>query len=269
MAYIIGVSGLARSGKDLFCNILKKQLKDQYGIQAVQMALANELKQDCEQFLKEKCGMDVWTQDTAIKTRFRDFLVWYGYVKRTETEGRYWTEKLTKQIQSSTADVIMVSDIRYAKYERDEVYWLQEEMDGVLVHIQKYTADSVGMRQYNQPPNEQEKINDPIVRGLANFQIDWEDKQKGLGDPAVLLNDEYLNKFVSNFVDYIRTDIEEISQRKIQPLSDAEKNRLITSIFTKVGGLPYDITESLKKEDRLLYARFFNNIDLYASIKSQ
>ena len=95
---IIGVSGVARTGKDLFCNIFKKQMKDRYGLIVTQMALANELKKDCEEFLRNKCNLDVWTNDTDEKTKFRNLLVWYGDLKRKETNGRYWVEKLAKSI---------------------------------------------------------------------------------------------------------------------------------------------------------------------------
>jgi len=193
MKKIIGISGLARAGKNLFCNILTKQIVDKYNIKVIQMALADELKKDCEDFIKTKIELNVWSNKTEEKSIFRSILVEYGLIKRTQTEGRYWTEKLTKQIKECAADVIMVSDIRYALYPKDEVYWLKSEMLGHLVHIRKYEVDDEGNIFYNQPPNEQERINDPIVRESADYKIDW----KAVGGD---INNEYLNSIVSTFV---------------------------------------------------------------------
>ena len=82
----IGVSGVARSGKNLFCDIAIKQLS-QKGVKAKQYALAYYLKKDCEEFIKTKLGLDVFTEKTDDKTIFREMLVWYGGVKRKQTEG--------------------------------------------------------------------------------------------------------------------------------------------------------------------------------------
>ena len=51
--FVVGVSGVARSGKNLFCDMIAYEL-EQKGISSRQFALANELKLDCLEFLKEK-----------------------------------------------------------------------------------------------------------------------------------------------------------------------------------------------------------------------
>ncbi len=71
----IGVSGVARSGKNLFCDIAVKQLSLS-GIKAKQYALAFYLKKDCEEFIQTKLGLNVFTEKTEDKAIFREMLVW-------------------------------------------------------------------------------------------------------------------------------------------------------------------------------------------------
>ena len=86
--FIVGVSGVARSGKNLFCDLIIEELAKQ-GYSAKQFALANALKRDCEQFLKTQCNLDVHTDNTHNKSLFREFLVWYGDLKRKQSNGRH------------------------------------------------------------------------------------------------------------------------------------------------------------------------------------
>ena len=87
----IGVSGFARSGKNLFCDIAQKVLKEKYNLTSKTYALAYFLKKDCEPFIQEKLGMSAFSEKTEDKNAFREMLVWYGGVKRKQTEGKYWT----------------------------------------------------------------------------------------------------------------------------------------------------------------------------------
>ena len=78
----IGISGVARSGKNLFCDISKKIISEKYGLTCSSYALAFSLKNDCKEFVKDKLGLDVFTEETEEKKIFREMLVWYGDVKR-------------------------------------------------------------------------------------------------------------------------------------------------------------------------------------------
>ena len=91
--FVVGVSGVARSGKNLFCDLIIEELAKQ-GYSAKQFALANALKRDCEQFLKTYCKLDVYTDNTQQKTLFREFLVWYGDLRRKQIH------KMTRNAQN-------------------------------------------------------------------------------------------------------------------------------------------------------------------------
>ena len=88
---LIGVSGLARSGKDLFTTVSQDILKER-GLKTERYALAYELKNDLKQLIHKKTGIDVFTENTEEKTIIRPLLVAYGDVMRKISEGKYWTQ---------------------------------------------------------------------------------------------------------------------------------------------------------------------------------
>ena len=188
--FVVGVSGVARSGKNLFCDLIIEELANQ-GYTAKQFALANALKRDCENFLKNQCDLDVYTDNTHQKTLFREFLVWYGDLRRKQTNGRHWIETMNDTISQYTGDVALISDVRYAHYANDELTWVTHEHEGLLVHLRRYERSSTAVidadgnvqMNYVQPPNEHERINDPKLREGAHFQLNWptvEDPRKSL-----------------------------------------------------------------------------------------
>ncbi len=68
----IGVSGFARSGKNLFCDIAQKVLKEKYNLTSKTYALAYFLKKDCEPFIQEKLGLSAFSEKTEDKNAFRE-----------------------------------------------------------------------------------------------------------------------------------------------------------------------------------------------------
>lgn len=187
----IGVSGLARVGKNLFCDIAIKQLKEKYGLSAKQFALAYELKNDCRDFVKDKLGIDVFTEKTEEKNIIRPLLVWYGGVKRSQSNGAYWTTLLKNRMNADSSEVVLVSDIRYCEYEKDEVQWIKNDLNGKLIHIRRYQYLGDNVKVYTIPPNADEERNDPKLQRFADYELEWED----VGD-VDLVNDAYLNKQV-------------------------------------------------------------------------
>lgn len=180
MTKYIGISGVARSGKNLFCDIAKDILLEEYGKTSDTFALANYLKLDCEQFLKEKLGLNVWSEITEEKTIFRPFLIWYGGVKRNWSKGRCWIDMLDPNIRSSKADVCFVSDIRFAKYANDEAYWIQTELSGKLIHLSRYKINKeTGSKDYVPPASMDEVENDPMLKRIADVSLEWKDSECG------------------------------------------------------------------------------------------
>ena len=187
---IIGISGLARSGKDLFANVAKKIIETEKNLKVEKFALAYELKNDLKDLIYEKTGMDVFTEDTREKNIIRPLLVAYGDVMRKLSNGTYWTNKVEQRIKKSNADVAIITDIRYDIYPEDELYWVQRKMNGLLIHITKYemseapskrrVTTSKPVKIYNAAPNEHEMLNNPKLQAGANYSFEWEDCTKNL-----------------------------------------------------------------------------------------
>jgi len=202
----IGIGGVARVGKNLFYDIANDILKKEYNLTSKAHALAYYLKRDCEEFVKEKLGLSVWSENTADKDIFRPLLVWYGGVKRKQTNGRYWVEMLQKDLEKSDAEINFITDIRYVMYDKDEVFWLRNELNGKLVHITKFTMvdETINkfdkpniVKKYVEPANEHELVNDPILKKWSDVSIEWQDIGSG-GKKSYneLINDPYLREVV-------------------------------------------------------------------------
>lgn len=196
---VIGLSGVARSGKDSFCDLAIEILREKYGVVATRYALADELKNDIDQFLIDKVGISAWTTDKKEKDIIRPMLVEYGRIQREKTEAQYWTSKLHKQISiDKVSDVIFVTDIRYAIYEKDEVFWLKNTMEGDLIHISQYSMNEFNEKVFISPPNMDETHNDPILQKLATHKFQWETKK--IGDEP---DWEFMKTEVTTFLEYI------------------------------------------------------------------
>jgi len=203
---IIGISGFARSGKDLFTTVAQSVLKE-HGLKTERYALAYELKNDLKDLIKTKVGIDVFTENTEEKNIIRPLLVAYGDVMRKTSEGKYWTQKVEQRIGKSKADVVFITDIRYDFYPEDECTWLQRKMSGKLIHLTKYKLSTMpsGRRFsknkitkiYDSAPNEHESLNNPKVLKRADIAVEWQDYSDTMDvkeiDKHPIINDIVLN----------------------------------------------------------------------------
>ncbi len=204
--FLVGVSGVARSGKNLFCDMVIDELARQ-GYIGKQFALADALKRDCEGFLRDKCDLDVYSDDTQLKSLFREYLVWYGDLRRKQTNGRHWIEAMDTELAESDCDVALVSDVRYAHYQNDELGWVLFEHEGLLIHLRRWLTPEISMinlhsmedRIYIEAPNEHERVNDPRLHEGAHLRIDW---------PTV--DDPLDNLETRSIVDEVTTEISEL-----------------------------------------------------------
>jgi hypothetical protein len=204
---VIGVGGVARAGKDTFAGILTSKLQ-QAGKSVKRIALAEPLKYQVDEFLIKNLGITAFTPVTEEKTLIRPMLVWYGDAQRKLTNGRYWIDIAKKTIEESNHDYYIITDVRYDAYEKDELYFLKNEVNGTLCHISKYKlirADdrhSTTIQKYFvQPANDHEEINDPKIKKAADHIVEWPDAGK-LNEYELLLNptlNEYVDQFVEKF----------------------------------------------------------------------
>lgn len=189
---IIGLSGVAGAGKDLFFRLLSKKLNCQ------KLSLADALKAEVAPFSKDQYGIDPLTCTRKEKNSIRPLLVFHGTFKRNLSEGRHWINKLNKEIKNNLTDsIVVITDIRYDDYPKDEVYWLKEELGGLLVHVSVYeeTPSLCGSRHKNfkRPINEEEARNDPKIKAQADYAVEWI-KVKGNIDTKL---EPYIDGFIS------------------------------------------------------------------------
>ena len=222
MPNFIGVSGLAGAGKDLFCSEVKNfySKNKNLGRQVHVLSLAKKLKEDVRQSCLDIYEIDSVSASREEKNKIRDLLVFYGDVMRQKSKGSHWVKKLNKEVslmekkgEIKDNDIVMVSDIRYSEFPKDEVQWIKQE--GTLVHISKYVLldnpFSSGyelakqgyetVKHYDAPPNKKERFNDPRVKEAADYLIDWpkfgDDSEQGT-----------VQDYAKNFCDWFEKQIE-------------------------------------------------------------
>ncbi len=184
MNKIIGISGVAGAGKDLFYSLLSKKIATQ------RMALADELKKEIRDFSISLYGIDPTDCSRWDKEKIRNLLIFHGGFRREQSSGRYWLEKLDQQIKKVEENkTICITDIRYVEYEKDEIHWLKKEKGGVLVHISRVLEDGT----IKLAPNDHEKKNDPILNYLADYKIAW----------PTTKDEAQLDSYINNFVDWL------------------------------------------------------------------
>jgi hypothetical protein len=175
---VVGLSGVAGCGKDTFYEILKDSLSKR-GIKTKRYSLADALKKEVSEWTKTHYGIDSSDCPREEKEIIRSFLVFHGSQKRRRSEGRHWIRILNDIIESDKLPhdtVVVITDIRYDDYPKDEAYWIQEELNGVLVHIKMYELIprlNRNVKTYTKPANPEEERNDPKLINKTNYKIEW------------------------------------------------------------------------------------------------
>ena len=145
--HFVGIGGMAGAGKDLFFTLCKEYLRKQQ-IHSVKVSLADKLKAEVETTIKDMYGFSLKNCTRDQKNLIRPHLVFHGSVKRKQTEGRHWIEQAEDTIaklyensisQNLIKPFVFITDIRYNEYKEDETQWIKQELEGTLVHIQKFT----------------------------------------------------------------------------------------------------------------------------------
>lgn len=190
--FIIGTSGIVRSGKNTFCDLLQDEFGKRFNLNSVQVSLAWQLRKDLEEF-GLKHGFDVWTQKNEDKEDIRPLMLWWGTFQRKRTKGQYFINCLKKQIESliDTYGLFLVTDCRFKEFNYDESDYIKE--NGVLVHVSRYDLIG-GERVFNTPPNEFEARNDPIMKQEANYIVEWENSNGDINK---------LKPHITKFVDWL------------------------------------------------------------------
>lgn len=165
---LIFISGLARSGKNTFGDLIQQYLAEKHSITSRQFSFAEQLKSDLDPFLS-KFGFNVWTEDTKEKTLIRPLCVAFGCAMRDKTGGQYWIDQLEAKLLADNSQVKLVTDLRFP----NEAQWAQN-LGAKIIHLRKYTPCTIsGIDVFDLPPNDEEFKNDPIVSIIADYHLKW------------------------------------------------------------------------------------------------
>jgi hypothetical protein len=187
----IALSGVAGCGKNTVSSIITKLL-GRLDLPYKELAIADNLKKELISSSKELYGIDPSNCSRREKDLIRPFLVAHGEIKRNLSEGRHWVNQVNSKLDAEKINII--TDVRFNKYEKDEVYWVKNEINGVLIHVSLYNIKN-NQRVFLPPANETEFKNDLLVKKEADFILNWpfeKDKTKQI------LNCEKLLKWVKN-----------------------------------------------------------------------
>jgi hypothetical protein len=157
---LIGISGLARSGKDTVYEMCRDALAP-LGKTAKRLAFADELKKESDEFLLKNIGISAFTEKTHEKEIIRPFLVTYGTHLRRKLNKRCWIDKVEEQLRARKENFIFITDVRY----NNEISWVHS-LGGTSIHVE---------REGNLAPNKEEETNDPILKDKSEINIKWKD----------------------------------------------------------------------------------------------
>lgn len=192
---VIGISGNAQSGKNLFGSLLQTKLLNTYHQKSELIAIATSLKEEIYDFLFQNFGFDSFSEKNEDKSQFRDLLVWYGNLKRRISEGQYWIENIEKKVLDNQNNNIisLITDVRFAEKPKDELFWIKNVWCGKLVYIELNKKTTNGTKFVMPPANEHEKRNNKILKKNADYILSWDfvdgDFQK-------------LDKHINDFIDW-------------------------------------------------------------------
>jgi hypothetical protein len=165
---IIAFSGPARVGKDSFTRQMIIDIGREFpNLRCKQFSFAEGVRQELEEFVQEKYGISVWTEDPKEKELIRPLLIAHGNIRRNMTNNQYWIDYLCKKLNTmSDIDVCIVSDLRFASEEKDESFWVKENK-GLHIHLKRKAIDGKPIK----PNNEFEKKNEPLLAKAASEVI--------------------------------------------------------------------------------------------------
>ena len=165
---LIGIAGVAGSGKDTFAQIIKK-LFESNGFEVNCFSFAKKLKEEVAEVSKNMYGIDTTNCTREEKNLVRPLLLAHGAIMREKTKGQYWINGIKDLVSNDKINII--TDVRFCEYECDEVDWIQSN-NGIVVHITRFFEEN-GERIYISPDNEYEKRNDKTLKNKANYSFCW------------------------------------------------------------------------------------------------
>ena len=157
---MIGISGLARSGKDTLANNLADIITTELGVEVKILSFADRIKQQMKDVINDNYKINPYTENTDEKEIIRDLLVCHGETMKKIYGKTIWADSVISDIKNSKHKFFpIISDVRF-DFEAERV----KENGGFVIHISK---------EGNKPPNEIEAKNDPLVQKVSDICHFW------------------------------------------------------------------------------------------------
>lgn len=179
------ISGIASCGKSSLCQVITQY----YSSDLKKLSFATPLREELKEFVKNNFNLNIYTQDPIEKSLIRPLMISYANIRRKQTDGRYFIDKLKIKIKNIKNEYVVVDDLRFKEYNYDELDFCKET--GIVIHVKKYFLNNKGyghiLKEYQRPPNEFEAKNDPLIDRAADYHIDW----KECDNKSLLIKDLY------------------------------------------------------------------------------
>lgn len=156
---IIGISGVARSGKDTLYSQINKRIPS-----AKRYSFADEIRRDLSGFVWKRYGIDIYNMTPEQKEELRPLLVFHGQYMKDKVGETYWVDKVFNQIDQDKPDVAVITDVRFP-FEFDMV----KERGGSVIYVERILEDGTTVG----PANNDEAQNAPILRERSDNLIRW------------------------------------------------------------------------------------------------
>ena len=181
---IIGISGCARSGKDLFFKLLSNNLNPKFNLK--RFAFADELKNDLSCLLKQNFNIDPLNPTPEEKELIRPLLVCYGTDIARKINENYWIQKIQPKIIENLKiknNIAVLTDVRYVN---EQLFVKNNFKKSININIE---------REGFKPINKEEERNNPILKENSDYQIVWSDYNKNIPKHKSII-DEFIKYLI-------------------------------------------------------------------------
>ena len=160
---MIGIGGLARSGKDTLAQNLADIIEEDMGYEVRTYSFAVPIKCQMSNLLEDYYHISAFTEDTEEKLIIRPLLVAHGEQMKKNWGKDFWLKELMAKIEQDRSVnkkiFPIIPDVRFDP-EAERV----KKEGGAVIHLSK-----IG----NKPPNDIESKNDPLVKAVSDLSHTW------------------------------------------------------------------------------------------------
>ena len=168
MKQLIGLCGVARSGKDTFYTLAKQYIENKLNLNCKKISFAEALREEVNDILIQNFNISAWTTDNNEKELIRDILVAWSKTRRNQNVN-YWIEKVIKNIDKENVNII--TDVRY----KNEIDFIHKN-NGVCIYLQRQFDYCLhGTVNVLQPCNDEERLHTVPLQDICDYSITWRD----------------------------------------------------------------------------------------------